>query len=443
MTVTTDERLWHLAVTTLEDNWWHDHTVPSQTLYPHQWSWDTGFIVVGLARVNPGRAWRDLRHLFSAQWADGRVPHIVFDPRNGRRTYFPGPDFWRSSQAPGAPDHRETSGIVQPPVHAIAAWELYRAATDPDERARAAEELTWLYPRLVAQQRYLARHRDLGGAGLVSLLHPWESGQDNSPAWDAALANVPADPEVMRHRKRVDLVVADREHRPTDDDYVSYLTIAQAYRDRGYRDGSAEDHLFVVECPAFNALMVAAEYALAEIATVTGHDPTPHRERAAELTDSLVKRLFNPTTGMFHALDVRTGTMSPARYAGGLVPLVLPELPQAQVEALIAEASSPRFGLSESMTLPLPSYDRTAPDLDPDRYWRGPIWINMNWLMWRALRQHGRHALAAELRRCTVDLVRRSGCYEYFHAVTGEGIGTTEFSWTAALVLDLLAAEPD
>jgi hypothetical protein len=443
LTLATDEQLWQLAVTTLEDNWWHDHTVPSQTLYPHQWSWDTGFIAVGLARVAPGRAWHDLRTLFEAQWPDGRVPHIVFDRRNGERRYFPGPEFWRPSRVPAAAG-RATSGIVQPPVHAIAAWELYRAADDPAARSRAIAELTWLYPRLVAQHSYLRRCRDIGGDGLACLLHPWESGQDNSPAWDAPLAAVPADTTILDTYRRVDLAVSSRSHRPTDVDYARYILIAQSYRGCGYADDAPVDRYpFLVECPALNAIVAAAEHALARIARVVGADPAPHRSRAAEVTRALTDHLYDPATGTFHARDLRTGRRSPVRYLGALIPLILPDLPSEAVAGLITEATSPRFGLSERMELPLPSYDRTAADLDPVRYWRGPIWINMNWLIWRGLRLHGRDALAAALRESMIDLVRRSGCYEYFHTTTGEGVGTPEFSWTAALTLDLLSAPAD
>src|SRR5215468_4602161 len=88
--------LWHEATRVLDDNWTHDHTMPSHTLYPHQWSWDSAFIAIGLARYRPDRAWLELRSLFRAQWADGRVPHIVFDPDVAERDYFPGPAFWRA-----------------------------------------------------------------------------------------------------------------------------------------------------------------------------------------------------------------------------------------------------------------------------------------------------------------------------------------------------------
>ena len=128
-----------LAVATLDGNWEHDHTVPSRTLYPHQWSWDSAFSALGWSHVRPARAWRELASLFRAQWVDGRVPHIVFNPALRVRSYFPGPEFWASACAAGAPA-AATSGLVQPPVHALAAWLTYRR--DPSDAAyRAMNEI--------------------------------------------------------------------------------------------------------------------------------------------------------------------------------------------------------------------------------------------------------------------------------------------------------------
>jgi hypothetical protein len=419
------DELWKSATGVLDTNWSGDHMVPSRRLYPHQWSWDAAFIAIGLAHVDPARAWCDLRSLFEAQWPDGRVPHIVFDPATAEQDYFPGPGFWDVPAYGGRPA-RGSTGIVQPPMHAIAVWEVYRQDAD-----RA--ELEWFYPRLVCQQEYLAGPRDLGGGGLSSIVHPWESGLDNSPAWDPALANVPADVSLLTTYRRRDLAVSDAAHRPTDTDYARYVGLVLSYKADGYVDTGR--HPFAVECPAFNAITGAAELALAEIAKELGRpgDAAAHRDRARRITGALAERLWNPETEAFHARDVRTGALSPARCVSSLLPLMLPDLGTGQVEAIMAEIRSPRFGL------PAPSYDRTAPDFDTARYWRGPVWINANWLLRRGLLAHGFRDEAEALRADLIRLVDRNGHFEYFHPDTGEGLGAPTFSWTAALSLDLLS----
>jgi hypothetical protein len=157
---------------------------------------------------------------------------------------------------------------------------------------------------------------------------------------------------------------------PSDVDYSRYVGLALSYRDGGYSDTDlARRHAFVVECPNFNAILGAAETALSRIAGVVGADPEGHRRRAQRITDAIVERLYDGQTRTFQVRDVRSGTLSPARCVSGLTPLILPGLPAEHVAAVMAEAESPRFGLPEQTTLPVPSYDRTAAEFDTLRYW--------------------------------------------------------------------------
>jgi hypothetical protein len=428
----TDHELWNDAVTVLQRNWDGDHTVPSRRLYPHQWSWDSAFVAVGWAHIAPDRARRELETLLAAQWADGRVPQIVFNPGVPRDAYFPGPDFWRSAQVPGSPA-RETSGLVQPPLHAAAAWEVYRADPGPGR-----DFLARVYPALSAQHEYLRRNR-CDGDHLAVIVHPWESGMDNSPSWDTELSRVPAGPDALEPYRRRDLDHADPDERPTDGDYARYTALAERYRDHGYRDaGALPEHPFVMVDPLFNALLGWSEEALARIADVLGVPSEAHRRRAAEVRDALLARHYDPEAGHFFARSLHTGLIGEYT-VGGLTPLLL-DLPGDVVDALVRGTAGPRFALNDRV--PLPSYDLTGAAFRPTRYWRGPAWLNTSWLVLRGLQRHGRHAEAATVRAAMLAAVRGGGFREYFDPVSGAGRGSTDFSWSAALTLDVLAEQP-
>ncbi|MED7824394.1 trehalase family glycosidase [Streptomyces chiangmaiensis] len=424
------------AAGVLADNWTGTSTVPSRGLYPHQWSWDSAFIAIGLRHLSPLRAQTELETLLGAQWADGRIPHIVFNPSVPLDAYFPSPDFWRSSaagRAAGAPRTVQTSGIVQPPVHSLAAWLVHRS--DPG-LSRARGFLTRAYPRLAAWHRYLLHRRDLGGGGLASVVHPWEQGMDNSPVWDAPLSRIA--PAPAHSFRRADLDHGTPEDRPTALDYGRYVRLAADYRDGGYADGAGA---FAVEDPAFNALLIASEHALARIARELGATGTARHARAERLTAALMDRLWDPAKGMFLCRDVREGALVPERSVSGLVPLLLPALPRQIAAALVRTLRGPHFGLGGATRL-VPSYDLLGEAFDRHRYWRGPAWFNTGWLVERGLGAHGEQATADALREALVVTADTTDFAEYVDPYTGEGCGALGFGWTAALTLDLLHDRP-
>jgi hypothetical protein len=254
---------------------------------------------------------------------------------------------------------------------------------------------------------------------------------DNSPCWDAPLARIT--PAPARSFRRADLDHGAPEDRPTDLDYGRYVRLAADYRDAGYADGGGE---FAVEDPAFNALLIASEHALARIAEELGATGTARHARAERLTAALVERLWSPAAGMFLCRDLRGGGLIPERGVSGLVPLLLPGLPREVAAALVRTLCGPHFGLGGRTRL-VPSHDLLGEAFDPHRYWRGPAWFNTGWLLERGLRAHGERARADALRDAVLELAGSTGFAEYVDPYTGEACGASGFGWTAALALDL------
>lgn len=411
------------AAAVLLSNWRGGHTVPAGGLYPHQWSWDSAFIAIGLRHLSPRRAQQELDTILSAQWSDGRLPQIVF--HSGRDDgYSPGPTFWNSPRIPGSPPV-QTAGLIQPPNHALAALLVHDA--DPAE-SRRRRFLERAYPRLVRWHDYLRARRG-GASGLARVVHPWESGMDNSPYWDARLAAMAE--TYQADIPRPDLLHADASHRPSNGEYGKYLYLAARYRDHECDDAD-EGFPFQFEDPAFNALWARSELALAAIAERIGSDPAAHRREAQRIGDAL-EQLWSEEVGCYVARDAVSGELQRFRTISGLVPLLLPSLPRAK--ELLALLHGPHFALGDVAMVP--SHDLLAPTFDPARYWRGPSWFNTAWLIAEALWERGLTADAELLSRSMDDSALEHGFPEYLDPYTQEPRGTTRFSWTAALALDL------
>jgi len=430
-------RLMRDAVAVLDANWMGHATRASARLYPHQWSWDSACIAIGYAARDEERAQAELRWLFAGQWSDGLLPHIRFaeDAR-----YFPGPEFWQTDLSPSAPRQPKTSGIVQPPVHATAVWRVYRRART---RSDAQAFLVELMPKLVAWHEYLYRERVRNGDGLVEIWHPWESGMDNSPLWDAALARISPPPDAIPDYKRVDVEFVDAAERPTDADYDRYAYLVKLYRDWGYDPGRIRDGCpFVVQDVLFNSLLVQSNRDLARIARELGTDPARFESWADATAAGLEAKLWDEDSGLYLDYDVRAGTYIPAQTGAAFSPLfagvATPERGRRMLERL-PEFAVAVNGVGRAVTSVSPDDDAFNPNL----YWRGPVWPMINWVVLAGLRRYGFTDQAAEIRAGLLELARREGFWEHYNAITGRGQGTEQLSWTAALVLDLLDDAPN
>ena len=93
------------------------------------------------------------------------------------------------------------------------------------------------------------------------------------------------------------------------------------------------------------------------------------------------------------------------------------------------------------LTYPAPSVAASEPSFRPASsflIWRGPTWININWLLHTGLSKHGYNEAAAGLARRSAELALRSGFREFYNPMTGEGAGARDFGWST-LVVDMIS----
>ncbi len=415
----------------LDGNWTGRYTKPSPSLYPHQWNWDSGFIAIGYAHYNEDRAMQEIRSLFEHQWENGMIPQIVFNAQ-ALGNYFPEPDFW---QVPGS---RLTSGITMPPLHAIACLHIYQHAKS---RHKANDFLKEMFPKLMASHRYFYLYRDPDETGLVYIRHPWESGLDNSPSWDKALCHIDVDKDKLPPYERKDLKHGvPAEQRPSDDDYDRYVYLVDLFRRLNY-----DERKIYAECPflildvLFNSILCRADRDLMEIGNIIGQDIKEVKEWVDQTSKAISERMWSTERQQFDPIDLVSSEHIPSATAAGFMPLFGVAATTEQAERLYERLNSLSFcSLHQGNCFTIPNYDMAREEFDSKNYWRGPVWININWMLSQGLKSYGYQEKSDSMKKDLIQLPVRFGFHEYFDSITGKGYGSDAFSWTTSLFIDLV-----
>lgn len=423
MTSIDTTQVQHHAISVLRENDRGSYTVPTKGLYPFQWNWDSCFTAIGQAHYDIDRAWTEMETLFAHQWADGMVPHIIFHVEDDG--YFPGADVWRSGKAV------PTSGITQPPVAGFALERLLQKS-GADEAARSRAE--GLIGAIDRWHEWFYACRDPRGEGLVAIIHPWESGRDNSIDWDEVFARVPT--EGVAPYTRRDTQHADPAHRPTKEQYDRYLWLVQHFRDLAWDNTKLHDASpFQIVDPGFNAILVRSCDALANVAAQLGHIEVAARNRAlAQKGREALERLWSDRHGQYLCLDRTTGQLIDSPSIGGIL-TVFAGIPRARAAAICAtiEKEESKAGFI------VPSHSVFDSRFDAKRYWRGPVWLVVNYMIASGLEASGQTAMARRIIASSLELIALSGFAEYYDPIDGEALGGKTFTWTAAVVLEFIA----
>jgi len=419
-----------------------NHTKPAGGLYPHQWLWDSCFIAIGLRHVDVERAKTEIETLFKAQWANGMVPHIIFEPD---RAYRAERNIWKSWSSPFSPDNRSTSGISQPPMLAEAIWMV-------GEKLSKTERTQWfkkLLGDLIRHHEWLYNERDPHSEGLVLQIHPYETGLDSTPPWQVQLHEhtKPKWIEMIEWLKidgLVNMLRRDTRYVPpgqrmTNIDALLYWDIIGRFRRKGW-DISKILHRseFCIEDVTFNSILVRANKRLNQIAKVCRMKIPEHLTDAMRKTEKALETLWDEQSEQFYSRDFITHKLILEPSIGGLLPIYAGTISKVHIAKLHDLLRDHRQYWTNH---PVPSVPLTSKFFSDIRYWQGPSWVNTNWLLIDGLRRCGLGERAEELKQRTIETVEKSGVFEYFSPVDGRGLGAPDFSWTAALIIDLLSED--
>ena len=414
------ETLNQQAMAILQKNDRGGFTIPTARLYPFQWNWDSAFIALGIATYDRDRAWQELEMLTDAQADDGMIPHIIF--RKDDADYFPGPSVWQT-EAAGIP----ASGISQPPVLASIVRHLVETAP-ASELARADS----LFEPMLRWQRWYFHYRRPDGCPAICTVHPWETGRDNCPDWDIGMQAMAVDPELPSYTRK-DIEHADPSQRPSHEEYDKYITMVKFGRDHNWDQSViVNDGPFLMADPGLHFIWLRACRDLREIAVWLGKDDVlPEIDSWIEAGIAGADYFWNDAIQAYCVRDVRSGTFSNGFSNASALCFyadVGSELQRSQtLDHIRRIAKQTKFGQ--------PSWDPEAARFESQRYWCGPLWCQMNYMISKGLAEQDIPDLAEKMRLDLRHVIELSGFYECFDPMSGAGCIGQDFSWTAALWL--------
>lgn len=335
--------------------------MPSKNYYVGVWQWDAYFHALAYRYVDMRLAQDQLRLQLDHQTPDGLIPDAIHD--EGVVTHL---------------DFPIDADVTKPPLIAWTAWKLHQHQPD-------LEFLREIYEPIVRWNRWWFTRNDVDENGLCEYHHPFSSGLDDSPLWDAGMP---------------------------------------------------------VESPDLNTYLYLQLEALERIASAIGEpaEALHWRQQAENLIAQLIDQSWDPQAGLFWARSVRPGKEAQPiriRTPFNLFPLITGRLPGEIIGRLAAHLTNP---LEFWPRYPVPTVALDDPHYNPYQMWRGPTWVNINYLLIEGLLRCGYTQIARQLRQKTLDLLlQQDDIFEYYHPETGENPPKAApiFGWSSAVYIDL------
>lgn len=381
---------------------------PSPGRYDFQWFWDSCFHVIVNAQVDPDLAKDEFRSLLATQADDGFIGHLTYWGKAGAlySALFMQSRFfhWR----------RRQSMMIQPPVLAHALEAIWNATGD---RAFLNEHL----PAVRRYYRWLRETRDLDQSGLVAIFSPFESGMDNSPAYDRLLG--------LNRPNRVQVLLATRALDLYNIVFGGNFNAKTMWQ----RNHFVFYDLFV------NVAFADGLRALGRMLDASGDGAAASEETAcAAATEAAInEHCWDGRHGVFVQLEGREHRREPTLTISSLMPAILHETPRERRDMVVERhLRNPQEFWTEC---PVPTVARSEPSFDPSgvrMIWRGPVCMSTNWLLVQGLRRQGFHDEADHIAARSRAAAERFGFREFYNPLTGEGLRGTRFGWgTLAAVM--------
>ena len=409
------------AITTLTTNWRspagaikHDGIIPSLSYkwFVGMWAWDSWKQAVATANFDGELAKNNIRALFDHQiksddsvrpYDRGTIIDVIFYNKDEQR---------------GGEGGNWNERNSKPPLAAWAVWNVYKATND-------IEFLKEMYPKLVEYHNWWYTNRDHDKNGIAEyggMVHPannseeeiilaaaWESGMDNATRFDKEGSGVD------------DIGVHVFENKDNTGKTIGY-SINQ-------------------ESVDLNSYLYAEKGFLKSIADVLGknEDSKKYEEEAKNIRQYIRENMFDKETGFFYDLQINENgsekkiLVNRGKGTEGWIPLWAKLATQDEAE-LVKENMMDSNKFNTYMPLPTASKDNAK--FNPNKYWRGPVWMDQALYGIEALQNYGFINEAEILTKKLFDnaegLTGDGPIRENYNPETGQGLHTKNFSWSAS-----------
>ena len=222
-------------------------------------------------------------------------------------------------------------------------------------------------------------------------------------------------------------------------DALLYFTIIQRMKRKNWDIDKilARSH-FTFQDLAFNSILIRANQHLKDIARTIGHEVPKQIVELAEKGQNSLEELWDDFYKQYYSRTFITHKLVKEPSLSALLPLYAGSISKERAEELVKLMKSPN---QFDTNYPIPSVPISSSWYKELGYWQGPTWINTNWLITDGLRRYGFNAEADDIAEKSIELVTQHGVFEYFSAIDGKPAGASDFSWSAALTIEMINAQ--
>lgn len=321
----------------------------------------------------------------------------------------------------------------------LAAWAVYNVY----ENDKDIEFVREMYPKLQAYHEWWYRNRDTDKNGIAeygAMVHEAhykydENGNVIKDKNNNPVINEDAIIEAAAWESGMDNAIRfDKEGIEQGDVGV------KVFENTG-ENGNVVGYSINQESVDLNAYLYAEKAFLKSLAEILGkkEDAIRYEKEAKEIADYVNKYMFDEETGFYYDLQINsTGDekkllVNRGKGTEGYIPLWAKMSPKNKAKKVVENImDTEKFNLK----VPFPTASKDNKFFDPNRYWRGPVWLDQALYGVEALENYGYKEEAKELAYKLFDnaegVITSGVINENYNPITGEALHAKNFSWSAA-----------